>query len=90
MDVFRVADSARFKVGDTVVVSASVGMAMQALFYGFGLPFIVLVGVLFAVYAFTSDESLSAIAGLAALVPYYAILYVLRDRMRGKMSFEIE
>ena len=90
IEVFRVADSARFKVGDTVVVSASVGMAMQALFYGFGLPFIVLVGVLFAVYAFTSDESLSAIAGLAALVPYYAILYVLRDRMRGKMSFEIE
>jgi len=90
VDVYGVTDSTRFKLGDSVIVSASVSMAMQALLYGFGLPFVVLVGVLFTVYAFTSDESLSALMGLAALIPYYILLYILRDRMRGKMLFEIE
>lgn len=90
VDVYGVADAARFKVGDEVVVTASMGIASQALLLGFGLPFVVLVGVLFCVYALTADEAVAALSGLASLIPYYILLWLFRNRLAGRMRFGIE
>lgn len=90
IDVYGVADAARFRAGDDVVVSASVDTASQALLFGFGFPFIVLMGVLFGVYSLTGDEAVAALSGLASLIPYYILLRVFRDRLAGRMKFEVE
>ncbi len=90
VDVRGVADASRFKAGDEVVVYASMNTASQALMLGFGLPFVVLVGVLFCVYALTADEALSALSGIAALIPYYILLWLFRERLAGRMRFGIE
>lgn len=77
-------------VGQPVVVSTSGGMAARALLWGFGLPFVVLVGVLVVVLQLTGNELHAALGGLLALVPYYLLLWLLRDRMRRQLSFSIE
>ena len=38
----------------------------------------------------TGNEGLSALCGLAALIPYYIILYLCRDRIRRQLTFYLE
>ena len=89
VDVYH-ADTRNLKVGDVVTVTASTQVAAQALLLGFGLPFVVLVAVLIAVLLITGNEGAAAMSGLAALVPYYAVLFLFRNRIRDKLSFSIE
>lgn len=78
------------KKGDTVVVAASTNVVGRALLLGFGLPFAVLMSALFLMMYFTHAEGLSALSALASLIPYYLVLYLLRNRIKRKMVFEIE
>ena len=89
IDVYH-ADSHRLNVGDAVTVTASTEVATHALLLGFGLPFVVMVTVLVIVLQTTGNEGRSALSGLLALVPYYAVLYLFRNRLRDKLSFSIE
>ena len=89
VDVYH-AETRHLKVGDVVTVTASTQVAAQALLLGFGLPFVVLVAVLFAVVLITGNEGAAALSGLGALVPYYAVLFLFRNRIRDKLSFSIE
>lgn len=89
VDVYH-ADTRNLRVGDVVTVTASTQVAAQALLLGFGLPFVVLVAVLIAVLLNTGNEGAAALSGLAALVPYYAVLFLFRNRIRDKLSFSIE
>ena len=89
VDVYH-AETRNLKVGDVVTVTASTQVAAQALLLGFGLPFVVLVAVLIVVLLITGNEGAAAMSGLAALVPYYAVLFLFRNRIRDKLSFSIE
>ena len=89
VDVYH-ADTLNLRVGDVVTVTASTQVAAQALLLGFGLPFVVLVAVLIAVLLITGNEGAAALSGLGALVPYYAVLFLFRNRIRDKLSFSIE
>ena len=90
VDVFCDVAAKRLTVGQPVVVSTSGSVAARALLWGFGLPFVVLVAVLVVVLLLTGNEALAALSGLAALVPYYLVLWLLRNRMREQLSFAIE
>ena len=90
VDVYGREHAGRLRVGDSVVVTASREVAMSALAIGFGVPFVILLVVLFAVAWLTSDETLGALVAIAALAPYYLALYLLRDKMRSRMTFSIE
>ncbi|MBQ9649567.1 MAG: SoxR reducing system RseC family protein [Prevotella sp.] len=90
IDVLDVSDTSALRVGDEVTVWASRDVANHALLLGFGVPFLVLVGVLFLVIYITHNEGLAALSALLALVPYYAVLFLCRDRIRERLSFHIE
>lgn len=89
IDVFC-GDSSSYHVGQSVVVSTSGDVAGKALLWAFGLPFVVLVLVLIVVQWLTSSEGLAALSALAALIPYYFVLWLMRDRMRERLRFWIE
>ncbi len=89
VDVF--CDSvASYAAGQSVVVSTSGQVAAKALLWGFGVPFLVLVAVLVVVLQLTANEGLAAVSALCALVPYYILLWLLRDKMRQQLAFQIE
>ncbi len=90
VDVLNVGDTSHLKVGDSVVVCASRDVANRALLLGFGVPFLILVSVLLIMLLLGSDEGLAALASLSALLPYYGLLYLMRDRIQQKMAFSIE
>ena len=90
VDVLNAGDTSRLKVGDSVIVSASRDVANRALLLGFGVPFLILVSVLIIMLQLVSDEGLAALVALSALLPYYGLLYLMRDRIQQKMAFSIE
>ena len=47
---------------------------------------VTLVGVL----NFSHSEGLAALSALGILVPYYALLFLLRNKLRNRLSFSLE
>jgi sigma-E factor negative regulatory protein RseC len=83
-------DTAKYATGQEVVVSASKEVANRALLLGFGIPPLLMVAVLLIVLRWTGDEGIAALASLGALIPYYILLWLLRDSIRQQVSFRIE
>ena len=83
-------DVAAYRTGQEVTVATSGDVAARALLWAFGLPFVVMVGVLTLVLWRTGDEGLAAVSGLLSLLPYYGLLFLLRHRMRRQLAFVIE
>ena len=83
-------DTAKYETGQEVVVSASKDVANRALLLGFGLPFLLLVSVLMITLRLTSEEGVAALVALGSLLPYYLLLWLLRDRIQQRISFQLE
>ena len=81
---------ADYQVGQQVVVSTSGQVAVKALLWAFGVPFVLLMTVLVLVLLLTANEGLAALSALAVLVPYYFVLWLLRNKMREQLAFRIE
>lgn len=89
VDVYT-AKSEAYAVGQAVTVSASRQVATHALLLAFGLPFVILGAVLVGVLLLTGNELWAALGGLLALVPYYGILWLFRQKVRDRLAFQIE
>ena len=76
--------------GDSVVVVADASVGFRASFYGYLLPLVVMVATLVGMLAMTHSEGIAALSALGVLVPFYLILYVLRGKLKSRLSFEIE
>lgn len=50
---------------------------MTAVLLGFGLPLVVVLLALLVCLWLTSDETVAALVGLAALIPYYIIMWLI-------------
>ena len=89
VDVMGV-NGTKYCVGQEVVIYASKEVANKALLLGFGLPFLLLVGVLIVVLRVSGSEGLAALASLGSLIPYYMILWLSKEKIRQQVSFRIE
>lgn len=78
------------KVGDSVVVGTSDAMARKALLLGFGLPLLIIVGIIAVMLFMGIGEGAAAITAIGALVPYYFMLWLMRGRISKSISFTIE
>ena len=83
-------DTAKYATGQEVVVSTSKEVANRALLLGFGVPLLLMIAALLIVLRWTGDEGIAALTSLGALIPYYVILWLLRDSIRQQVSFRIE
>ena len=78
-----------FNVGDEVVVAATQANGLSASLIGYGIPLVLLVVVLVTVNILTGNELYAALLGILSLIPYYVIIYFLRDKLRRKFVFSI-
>jgi sigma-E factor negative regulatory protein RseC len=78
------------QIGDIVVVMMEEKLGWKAVFYGFFLPFIVMVTVLFVSYALGSSETKAALYGIGSLIPYYLLLNVFREKIEKDFVFKAE
>ena len=85
----RTAEAAAYQKGDAVTVVADASVGFRASLYGYLLPLAVMVIALVAMLAATHSEGAAALSALGILIPYYIGLYLLRDKIKNKLQFEI-
>lgn len=81
--------SNQYQVGEEVNVTLKQALGFRALFLGYVLPFILVLTLLIALTAITHNEAIAGIGALSVLVPYYAVLFILRNKIRKKFTFTI-
>jgi sigma-E factor negative regulatory protein RseC len=77
------------KAGDFVNVTMKKKQGLKAVFYGYFLPFIILLATLIITSGYM-NEGLAGLIALSVLIPYYILLYFFRDRIKNDFEFEIE
>lgn len=79
-----------FQLLQKVNVVMGVGQGNKAAILAYLVPIIVLLVALFVCLGVGLSEGLSALISIAALVPYYIILYLCRDKLKKRFEYRIE
>ncbi|NOR75611.1 MAG: hypothetical protein GQ525_10675 [Draconibacterium sp.] len=80
----------KYKPGQAVTVLFKESKGFTALFYGYVLPFILILLTLIISNSITNNELLSGLLSLTILLPYYTILYIFRHSLKKVFNFEVE
>ena len=89
IDVYEV--NPAYRIGEEVVLCGTTSMGMKAVFLAFGIPVLLLLAALFVTMRITDGDALLAAAvALLAVVPYYVVIYLMKDKMNKTFSFVIE
>jgi len=83
-------DGNTYTIGQSVTVCGEKQMAFKALFWGYLCPMIVVVASLTIFINSGISEAAAGLAALLLLVPYYLVLFVLRDHFKRKFIFKIK
>ena len=78
-----------FHEGDKVIVIGSTSSGLQAVWYAFVIPLILIVSGLVICLSYFNSESLAALAAIVVLAAYFFILYMFRDKFKKKFVFRI-
>ncbi len=76
-----------YKLHQAVTVAMKKNMGLQAVWWGYLLPFLLVLGSLIGISVVTDNQGLAGLISLALLIPYYIILYYSRSRMKNKFNF---
>ena len=90
VDIYDKVSIGQHAAGGAVVVVATYQTALQAVLVGFVYPFIILVATLVFILQVSGNEVLAALSSLGILIPYYFIVYLMREKLRQKFSFTLE
>ena len=82
--------SKNYKPGQEVTILFKETTGFKALFYGYVLPFMLVLTTLIVSNSITNNELLAGLLSLAILIPYYITLYFLRHLLKKVFNFEIE
>lgn len=83
-------DTKGLSIGQEVVVSTSGETASRAVLLGFGIPLSILLGVLIGLKMAGEGDVIAALGGIGALIPYYISMWLLRQRIARRVSFQLE
>jgi positive regulator of sigma E activity len=76
--------------GQQVIISLRKTSGYKALFLGYLIPFVLLLGTLILSLRITQNEALSAMLAIFILIPWYGALYYKRDSIKAAFRFYIK
>ena len=83
--------SGQFKLHDRVLLLGKTSIGYKAVLWAFVIPLILLISVIIASTSIWQvNELQAALLALVSLVPYYALLYIIRHKMGEKLAFSIK
>jgi sigma-E factor negative regulatory protein RseC len=80
-------DAQDLSIGDMVDITLKRSMGNKAVVLGYLIPFMLLLVVLILLNSLGFEEWISGLLSLSALIPYYCILFLFRDRLKRTFSF---
>ena len=85
----EMSDTSEYKVGQQVTIEMRQSLGTWAVLLGYVFPFLVLIGGLLVFLAFDLDQGLAGLLALAMLIPYYAILYLLKGWLGTRFQYTL-
>ena len=79
-----------FTLSQKVNVSMAISQGNKAAVLAYLIPIILLLAVLFACLGLGMNEGLAALISIAALIPYYIILYLRRNKIKKQFEYIVE
>ena len=79
-----------FALMQRVNVRMAIGQGNKAAVLAYLIPIILLLAVLFVCLGLGLSEGISALLSVVALIPYYIILYLRRDKLKQKFEYIID
>ena len=79
-----------FALNQKVNVRMAIGQGNKAAVLAYLIPIILLLAVLFVCLGLGLNDGLSALISIVALIPYYIILYLKRNKLKNKFSYIVE
>lgn len=86
----RVDDSSAYATGEKVLLLGSIRQGLNATLWAYMLPIVVLVLVMAVCYACRLSDAVSALAALTSLAVYFFCLYLCREKLNRKFTFEVQ
>ena len=88
--VVYTADFSNYSIGEAVKVGARQSLGIAAVLLCYVVPLVVLVGALATAVSLNCSEGIAALISLGATAIYFAVLYLLRNRISKKVIFTID
>ncbi|MFO7656871.1 MAG: SoxR reducing system RseC family protein [Bacteroidales bacterium] len=82
--------SGSFSQGDAVKVSITRAMGNKALFYGYLLPFLLVITTLIITFSLGLSENIAGLLSLSVLIPYYLTIYLLKEKINRMFVFTLK
>ena len=79
-----------FTLNQKVNVKMAIGQGNKAAVLAYLIPIVLLLAVLFVCLGLGMSDGLSALISIVALIPYYIILYLKRDKLKRQFEYSIE
>ena len=79
-----------FTLLQKVNVTMAIGQGNKATVLAYLIPILLLLAVLFVCLGLGINEGLSALISIIALIPYYAILYSRREKLKNKFEYIVD
>jgi len=79
-----------FAINQKVNVKMAIGQGNKAAVLAYLIPILLLLAVLFLCLGLHVNEGLAALISIVALVPYYIVLYLRRDKLKQKFDYIVE
>ena len=79
-----------FSLNQRVNVKMAIGQGNKAAVLAYLIPIVLLLAVLFVCLGLGMKEGLAALISIVALVPYYIVLYLKRDKLKKRFEYTIE
>ena len=78
------------QVGQKVMLLGKKSLAPKAVLLAYVYPILLILATLITVFYLTHNELLAGGLSLAVLVPYFTVIYMLRDKLKRTFSFTIK
>jgi sigma-E factor negative regulatory protein RseC len=79
-----------YSVGDQVTIILQKSLGTKAVLLAYIVPLFILVLSLAILTSLSLNEGLAAMISIGLMVPYYLILYLLKDRLKKSFDFKIQ
>lgn len=78
-----------YKVGQRVMITGSTAQGLQAAWWAYILPILLLLLTLFVTFSLTGNEALAGLLALVVLVPYFGLIKLSEKFMKKTFQFTI-
>ncbi len=82
--------SGEFQANEIVEINGKSSLGLEAVLLAFIIPILIVLAALITGNVFHWDETLCGLAGLLLLIPYYCILYALREKLKRRFIFTLK